>query len=109
MLAAVPVLAPALYGADIALARASIIESFKRGSGCELTNEQKGPTAFLDYLPQAAWPHRAPLAAERDGVSGVTATNTPIRDTGTHSSPIAAHIATDAALDRFPSQPMFDR
>ena len=109
MLAAVPVLAPALYASDIALARASIIESFKRGSCYELTDEQKGPTAFLDYLPQAAWPHRAPLEAELAGVSAVTGTNKLTRDTGTRASPAAAaNISTKSALDRFPSQPMFD-
>jgi hypothetical protein len=108
MLAAVSVLAPALYAGDIALARASIIESFKRGSGYELTDEQKGPTAFLDYLPQAAWPHRAPLEDELAGVSAVTATNKLTHDPGTHSLPTAAHISFKAALDRFPSQPMFD-
>jgi hypothetical protein len=109
MLGAVPVLAPSLYANDADLARATLVESFKRGSGADVTGEQKGPAAFLDYLPESAWPHRAVLSGELAGVSGVRAAATDAAAAPATQPPATAmSTGPTSALDRLPSQPMFD-
>ena len=108
MLAAVPILAPALYEDDGDLARASVVESFKRGSGYELTEELGGPAAFLNYLPESAWPHAALLDNEARSIGAAGASTG--RASDADSQPLATPVSapTAAALDQFPSQPMFD-
>jgi hypothetical protein len=113
MLAAVPTLGPALYEDDPDLARASIVESFKRGSSEQLTEELRGPAAFLNYLPESAWPHTAPLVGEPEPATAVKAeTTAPAGDAGPPSTAKAAPVnggtRQTPLLDRFPSQPMDD-
>jgi len=54
-------------------APASVVESFKRGSGYELTEELGGPAAFLNYLPESAWPHAALLDNEARSIGAAGA------------------------------------
>lgn len=61
---AVALVAPALYDGDEALARAAIVEAFKRGSTDAATKPTPDHAAFLDYLPETTWPHAGRLACE---------------------------------------------
>lgn len=109
LLAAIDLLADTLYEDDRALARASIIESFKRGASYELIEEQHGAAAFLDYLPKSVWPHATPLAGEAEGIRAAkSAEKAPTGNAPVITSPSSGPAPERAStkLDRFPSQPM---
>jgi hypothetical protein len=109
LLAATDLLADTVYEGDRALARASIIESFKRGASYELIEEQHGGAAFLNYLPKSVWPHATPLAGEAEGVHAAkSAEKAPAGNAPVITSPSSGPAPERAStkLDRFPSQPM---
>ena len=64
---ALPMVAPALFDGDEALAHAAIVEGFKRGSSSPPTAPVSRYAAFLDYLPESTWPHATALACEAPG------------------------------------------
>lgn len=61
---ALPKVAPGLFNGDDGLARAAIIEGFKRGSSYPPSEPVSSIAAFADYLPASTWPHAAALACE---------------------------------------------